>query len=127
MTDRRPTGPRSMGDLLARQRTRDDTLAELVEQTHPTPTDGVTVTSTPEGQAATALARDPDKRRDGSEMPTSRFRAIAGSGSISPRTDESARSRISKVDCSPPPPPPPRGRGPMNCCSTSTHYRLLDP
>jgi len=29
MTDRRPTGPRSMGDLLARQRTRDDTLAEL--------------------------------------------------------------------------------------------------
>ncbi|MCC8927232.1 hypothetical protein [Rhodococcus sp. I2R] len=64
MTDRRPTGPRSMGDLLARQRTRDDTLAELVEQTHPTPTDGVTVTSTPEGQAATALARDPDKRRE---------------------------------------------------------------
>ena len=109
MTDRRPTGPRSMGDLLARQRTRDDTLAELVEQTHPTPTDGVT-----------AIV-------DGSEMPTSRFRAIAGSGSISPRTDESARSRISKVDCSPPPPPPPRGRGPMNCCSTSTHYRLLDP
>jgi len=53
-----------MGDLLARQRTRDDTLAELVEQTHPTPTDGVTVTSTPEGQAATALARDPDKRRE---------------------------------------------------------------
>ena len=69
MTDRHPTGPRSMGDLLARQRTRDDTLAELVEQTHPTPTDGVTVTSTPEGQAAPALARDPQKRGAQGEAP----------------------------------------------------------
>ena len=97
MTDRRPTGPRSMGDLLARQRTRDDTLAELVEQTHPTPTDGVTVTSTPEGQAATALARDPDKRR---ELDEERRRQ---------READSARSRGREV--SPRGPTKAQGRG----------------